>query len=75
MKLLLSITHKTEPWNRKPYRAVLTMEDDDTGVSQYCWSGRFKTLERAEAALEREADDWEKFFTPAEQVLKKERFL
>lgn len=73
MKLVLSITHKVEPWNRKPYRAVLTMQDEDTGVSQFCWSGRFKTLERAEAALESEARDWEIVFKPAEQVFKKER--
>lgn len=48
MKLILSVTHKVEPWNRKPYQATLTMQDEDTGVSQFCWSGRFKTLERAE---------------------------
>ena len=66
MKLILAITHK-------PYQATLTMRDDRTGATQWCWSGRFKTMQRAEAALNAEADEWEIHFAPTEMVFKKER--
>lgn len=73
MKLILQITHKVESWNRKPYRATLSVAYNGREVTEYCWSGRFKTMELAEAALERVADEWQITLTPAETVFKKER--